>query len=407
VKAPVLVPAPMSGFVTTTFLAPAVPAGVVHVNDVADTNTTEVHAAPPTVTVAPLTKFAPVMVIGVPPPAGPFAGETDDTAGTGSKVKAPAPVPTPVSGFVTTTFLAPAVPAGVVHVNDVADTNVTDVHAAPPTVTVAPLTKFVPEIVIDVPPPAGPFAGETDDTVGTGLKVKAPAPVPARVLGLVTTMSLAPAVPAGVVHVNDVADTNATEVHAAPPTVTVAPLTKSVPVIVIDVPPLAGPFAGETDDTVGAVPNTKPLVRVREVPPTLVTTTSALPDPAGVVHVKDVDDDTATEVQADPPTVTVAPLAKFVPVIVIDVPPTSGPELGATELIVGRLGAVIVTLVVFLFVPAVSRENTMSKVPVARPMILKPPDGSATGVVLRPLVLTGLPDQSVRDQEPRLVVEMM
>ena len=319
------------------------------------------------------------------------------------------PVPTPKSGFVTTTFLAPAVPAGVVHVNDVADTNTTEVHAAPPTVTVAPLTKSAPVIEIDVPPLAGPFAGETDDTVGTvgtGSKVKAPAPVPARVLGLVTTMSLAPAVPAGVVHVNDVADTNTTEVHAAPPTVTVAPLTKSVPVIVIDVPPLAGPFAGEADDTVGAVPNTKPFVRVREVVPTLVTTTFALPDPAGVVHVKDVDDDTETEVQADPPTVTVAPLAKLVPVIVIDVPPASGPELGATELIVGRLCG-IVTVVVFLFVPAVSCENTMSKVPVMRPMILKPPDGSATGVVFRPLVLTGLPDQSVRDQELGLVVEMM
>ena len=232
-------------------------------------------------------------------------------------------------------------------------------------------------------------------------------PVPTPKSGFVTTTFLAPAVPAGVVHVNDVADTNTTEVHAAPPTVTVAPLTKSAPVIEIDVPPLAGPFAGETDDTVGTVPNTKPLVRVREVGPTLVTTTFALPDPAGVVHVKDVDDDTETEVQADPPTVTVAPLAKLVPVIVIDVPPASGPELGATELIVGRLGGVIVTVVVFLFVPAVSRENTMSKVPVARPMILKPPDGSATGVVFRPLVLTGLPDQSVRDQELGLVVEMM
>ena len=70
------------------------------------------------------------------------------------------------SALVTTTFCAPAVPAGVVHVIDVADTTVTLVHAAPPTVTDAPDKKFVPVIVIDVPPAAVPDVPETLVTVG-------------------------------------------------------------------------------------------------------------------------------------------------------------------------------------------------------------------------------------------------
>jgi hypothetical protein len=53
-----------------------------------------------------------------------------------------------------------------VQVIDVDDTRVTLVHAAPPTVTVGPAKKFVPVIVIDVPPAAVPDAPETLDTVG-------------------------------------------------------------------------------------------------------------------------------------------------------------------------------------------------------------------------------------------------
>jgi len=71
-----------AGFVTTTSRpAPVVPAGVVHVTDVDDTTTTDEHAAPPTVTVAPVTKPVPVTVTGVAPAAEPDTGDTDDTTG--------------------------------------------------------------------------------------------------------------------------------------------------------------------------------------------------------------------------------------------------------------------------------------------------------------------------------------
>ncbi len=53
-----------------------------------------------------------------------------------------------------------------VQVIDVDDTTVTLVHSAPPTVTVAPDKKFVPVIVIDVPPAAVPDVPETLDTLG-------------------------------------------------------------------------------------------------------------------------------------------------------------------------------------------------------------------------------------------------
>jgi hypothetical protein len=47
---------------------------------------------------------------------------------------------------------------------------------------------------------------------------------------------------------------------------------------------------------------------------------------------------TTTLVAAVPPNVTVAPVAKFVPVIVTAVPPAIPPLLGATPLTVGAVG---------------------------------------------------------------------
>jgi hypothetical protein len=75
----------------------------------------------------------------------------------------------PVSEFVTTTFLAPTVPAGVVAVIVVEFTTDTPVADAPPTVTVAPERKPVPVIVIEVPPVTTPELGDTFVTVGSGL----------------------------------------------------------------------------------------------------------------------------------------------------------------------------------------------------------------------------------------------
>ena len=69
--------------------------------------------------------------------------------------------------------------------------------------------------------------------------------------------------------------------------------------------------------------------------PGLVTVTFTAPAAcAGVRAVIDVLLATATLVAAVPPNVTVAPLAKFVPVIVTLVPPAMAPEFGETPLTV-------------------------------------------------------------------------
>jgi len=116
-----------------------------------------------------------------------------------------------------------------------------------------------------------------------------------------------------------------------PPTVTVA-LAKFVPVIVIVVPPVAGPLDGLTLATVGASAYVNFVAAVTD-PPAVVTTTFCAPDPAGVVAVITVALLVNT-VATEPPTVTAAPV-KFVPTIVIVVPPASGPLDGLTLATVG------------------------------------------------------------------------
>ena len=80
------------------------------------------------------------------------------------------------------------------------------------------------------------------------------------------------------------------------------------------------------------------MVRLPLCEPTLVTVkvTVEVPAlPAGVVTVMVVLFTTTTFVAAVVPNVTVAPVAKFVPVIVTAVPPATGPLLGDTLLTVG------------------------------------------------------------------------
>lgn len=68
---------------------------------------------------------------------------------------------------VTTIFCAPAVPAGVVAVIVEAFTITTLVADPAPILTVDPAIKFVPVIVMEVPPANGPEAGVTLTKVGS------------------------------------------------------------------------------------------------------------------------------------------------------------------------------------------------------------------------------------------------
>jgi hypothetical protein len=79
-----------------------------------------------------------------------------------------------------------------------------------------------------------------------------------------------------------------------------------------------------------------PLVRLPLCPLTVTATVTAPALPAaGVVAVIVVLFTTTTLVAAALPNFTVAPVAKFVPVIVTAVPPATGPLFGLTVLTVG------------------------------------------------------------------------
>jgi hypothetical protein len=151
----------------------------------------------------------------------------------------------------------------------------------------------------------------------------------------VTVTVAAPALPAGVVAVIVVLFTTTTLVAAVAANVTVAPAAKLVPVIVTPVPPAVGPLVGLTLLTVGAITYVYPFARLPLCPLTVTVIVTAPVLPAGVVAVIVVALTTTTLVAEAAPNVTVAPVAKLVPVIVKDVPPEFDPVFGLTLLIVG------------------------------------------------------------------------
>ncbi len=162
----VLVAAPPA-VVTTTVLAPAVPAGVTAVMEVDDTTRMLVAATPPTVTLLAPGKFVPVMVIAVAPSVEPVVGLIAERVGTGTKylnALASVALPPPV---VTATSFKPTVPAGVHAEIMVGVRTTTLVAATPPTVTlVKPVTKLAPVMLILVDPKVEPVAGVTLAIVG-------------------------------------------------------------------------------------------------------------------------------------------------------------------------------------------------------------------------------------------------
>ena len=151
--------------VIATLFAPAVPAGVTAVTLVAEFTTKLVAATPPTDTLLAPVRNVPVIVIAVPPRVEPLVGVTDVIVGGTTYVNAFVNVAVPPA-VVTATLFAPAVPAGVTAVTLVAETTTTLVAATPPTVTLLAPVRFVPVIVIAVPPIVEPLVGLTDVIVG-------------------------------------------------------------------------------------------------------------------------------------------------------------------------------------------------------------------------------------------------
>src|SRR5437660_1420229 len=144
---------------------------------------------------------------------------------------------------------------------------------------------------------------------------------------------------AGDVAVMVVELTTVTPVAAVAPKATVAPLMKLVPVIVTEVPPPDGPLFGFTLVTAGCTAlyvNWSPET-VGDVPPEVITRTLTTPGVRvdGETAVIEVGELTTTPVAAVVPKLTEAPVMKLVPVIVIDVPPPDGPDVGLIDVMAG------------------------------------------------------------------------
>lgn len=98
----------------------------------------------------------------------------------------------------THTFFAPTLPVGVTAFMRVALATEKLAESMPSTVTRVAVVKFVPPIVIVVPPRVEPVAGVSEVIVGGAINVNALALV-AVPSGVVTTIVAAPAMAAGVV----------------------------------------------------------------------------------------------------------------------------------------------------------------------------------------------------------------
>jgi hypothetical protein len=136
---------------------------------VASINVTSVAARPPILTLDVTVKFLPVIVMGVPPTALPWAGATELTSASGRYENET--VLLDETSLVTTTGKVassrrPEELGGVVTEMVVGLTKLKLVAATPPMVTLDVTVKFVPVIVIVVPPSAVPSAGDTAVTVG-------------------------------------------------------------------------------------------------------------------------------------------------------------------------------------------------------------------------------------------------
>ena len=280
-------------------------------------------------------RFVPVMVTTVPPLVGPELGEMEVMVGAlNVKVNAFDLITDPLA-VVSVALMDPNACAEVVILNEFAvllDTGT----KFPSTITLAPL-RFVPVIVITVPPQAGPEVGLMEVMVGTAPTTYVNVPdlvaVPPAV---VTATLLAPTVPAGVVAVMEVALTTTTLVAKAPPIFTLVAPVKLVPVMVIVVPPVVGPEVGLTFVIVGSGVMYVNALALVAVPPAVVTATLLAPVvPAGVLAVTEVLDITAMFVASMPPTVTLVAPVKLVPTTVMVVPPVVGPEVGLTLRMVG------------------------------------------------------------------------
>lgn len=256
-----LAPPPGAGFVTVTFEGPPAAtseAGMATTICVGEIVVGVSAALVPSVTVAPVTKPVPVIVMVNPTPPGACVGDTEVIAGTGLFTVKVSEFDGPVVGarFITVTFTVALAAMAADGICATICPAVIDVGTKPtvdPKFTVAPARKPLPLIVNgNAAPPIVVLVGEIVVSIGTRLSiVKGNAlDVPPPGVGLVTeTLMLAPVKmsAAGIVTVSCVGVTEAGVSGPDDANVTVVSGPKFVPVMVsVNAAPPAIALVGES-----------------------------------------------------------------------------------------------------------------------------------------------------------------
>jgi hypothetical protein len=246
--------------------------------------------------------------------------------------------------------MAPAVVlAGAIAVTELSLTNVYDVAAVLPNITLVTPVKPLPEIVTEVPPAVVPDVGEMPVTVGVDEVVYVNTPVPVTdPPGAVITTLADPAVPAGVIAVISVSLTTVTLLAAVPPIVTEVAPVKPLPVMVTEVSPAVVPDVGEmlVNTGAGAVKLYWSAEEVVDVPTDVVTVMSTVAAAsAGLIAEIELSLTNVYDVACVSPKVTASTPVNPLPEIVTEVPPAVVPDVGEMPVTVGGGAAVVVATV--------------------------------------------------------------
>jgi hypothetical protein len=359
VNAPVPVALLLSGLLIVTFRTPVAALPLIEmlaVSELALLKVVEltVIPAPENDAAAPFSKLVPLIVMfWLVEPCPRELGLVDVTVGAAFTLNTFDPVALVWSGFVTVTLPAPRVAPALIEmvtVSEVVLLKVVEfmVIPDPENAGVAPLTKLVPLIVTTkLLAPRSPEFGVVEVTVGPALTVNTPVPVALLLSGLVTVTLRAPVAAPPLIEtlaVSDVALTKVVEltVIPVPENEAVAPLSKPEPVTVtLKLVAPWSPELGLAEVTVLADPTIKTAPEPTS-PSGFVTVivrdpVEALP-PIEMLAVRDelLLNDAELTVIPVPENEIVAPLTKFVPLIVtLKLLAPWLPELGTAPVTVG------------------------------------------------------------------------
>mmetsp|Transcript_2551 Transcript_2551/g.7545 ORF Transcript_2551/g.7545 Transcript_2551/m.7545 type:complete len:663 (-) Transcript_2551:1220-3208(-) len=347
----------MSRTLTTTSAGPGSADGTTHVSSSSLFSSTCAHSWRPTVTVGTACsspgrpRCEPVMLMRMPPYAGPRTGSRCITSGPWYVYTAHTASPGLHVGerwsptrIVTTAAPSLSTAAGTSHSTLDSDSHLVLTHGWPPTMastaTSALRPKYLPCNVTLVPPYEGPLAGLTCCTSGVSYRNSALCSA-TFVPSSVAVTRTSPAELGGAVHSTSPSATHSTSAHGEEPNMTLGSLSfvpRLWPTTDTRKPPYVGPLTGLTLRTTGPwYMNTPFMSRASDDLPSTLTTTGAGPGrPGGTLHRSVADPSTCTSAHSAPPTVTLGTMMPWLrpshlPCTVSSYPPSVLPDLGLID----------------------------------------------------------------------------